>query len=180
MHVMYVCTGNICRSTFAERWSQHLAPAGFTFSSAGTMAMAGDPMDRDMADQLVRHGGDPSGFVSRQLSLQMLRDVDLVLTMDRRHKAYVVEEVPGLTRRTHTLGHFLHAVDDLAAAGPLSRGPELVDAVSRLRITSSHAESVEDPYRQGPEKAAEVAGQLVDWVTRAVESLAGQRLVERR
>lgn len=176
MHILYVCTGNICRSTFAERWSQQLTPAGMTFSSAGTMAMVGQGMDADMADQLRRHGGDPSGFEARQASLSILRDVDLVLTMERRHKAYVLEEMPGLTRRTHTLGHFLRAVDELAASGPVPRGQELLEAVSRVRVPSSRAESVEDPYRRGPQKAAEVSDQLVDWVGRAVEALAGQRL----
>lgn len=173
MRVLYVCTGNICRSTFAERWSSHLAPAGLSFSSAGTMAMVGDPMDGDMAHELRLRGGDPEGFVSRQVSLPILRETDLVLTMERRHKAYVVEEMPGLVRRTFTLGHFLHVAEELAAAGQRPAGDELVQAVSRVRVPSSRSESVEDPYRQGPEKSAEVAAQLEDWTGRVVRMLAG-------
>ncbi|WP_374928544.1 low molecular weight phosphatase family protein [Kytococcus sedentarius] len=172
MHILYVCTGNICRSTFAERWSRRLAPQGLTFSSAGTMALVGNPMEELMAQELRRRGGDPEGFAARQVSLPILRDADLVLTMERRHKAYVVDEMPSLIRRTHTLGHFLHAVDELAAAGPVPSGAALVDAVSRLRVPSSRAESVEDPYRRGPEKAARAAEQLEAWVGRAVEALS--------
>ena len=178
MHILYVCTGNICRSTFAERWSRHLAPHGLTFSSAGTMALVGNPMDELMAHELRRRGGDPEGFAARQVSLPILREADLVLTMERRHKAYVVDEMPSLTRRTHTLGHFLHAVDELAAAGPVPSGPALVDAVSRVRVPSSRAESVEDPYRRGPEKAAQAGQQLEAWVARVVGALASSPPVD--
>ncbi|WP_462418557.1 arsenate-mycothiol transferase ArsC [Kytococcus sp. Marseille-QA3725] len=176
MNILFVCTGNICRSTFAERWSRHVAPAGLRFASAGTMALVGHPMDADMAHELRQRGGDPEGFEARQVALGILRETDLVLTMERRHKAYVVEEVPGLTRRTHTLGHFVRLVDELAARGPLPAGPELVEAVSGLRLPSSRSESVDDPYRRGPEVAARVSEQLTDWVGRAVGALGGLQI----
>ncbi|PKZ42159.1 hypothetical protein [Kytococcus schroeteri] len=176
MNILYVCSGNICRSTFAERLSRHLAPAGLSFASAGTTALVGHAMEDQMAAELRRRGGDPDGFASRQVALPLLREADLVLTMERGHKAYVVEEAPGLTRRTHTLGHFVRSVDELAARGPVPSGPELVQAVAALRLPSSRAESVEDPYRRSPEVAARVAEQLTDWVGRAVGALAGRPL----
>ena len=53
MHVLFVCTGNICRSPTAERLAVAYAArhgiADFTSSSAGTHAVIGHPIHPDAA-----------------------------------------------------------------------------------------------------------------------------------
>ena len=67
--VVFVCTGNICRSPLAERLAAHLDPHT-SFASAGTHAMVGSDMDAGMAAELSRLGGDPSDFSPRLIDAQ--------------------------------------------------------------------------------------------------------------
>jgi protein-tyrosine phosphatase len=106
--VLFVCTGNICRSPVAERlFIAHLASVGMPdvidVRSAGTMASTGRPIHPHSAAALVALGGDPSGFSARQLTAEDVRSADIVLTMTRRHRRSVLGLDPRGLRRTFTL-----------------------------------------------------------------------------
>ena len=73
--ILYVCTGNICRSPLAERLLTMRLDAAlgqrssvFGVTSAGTHGWDGSEMDPAAASQLIRLGGDPAGFTGRQLT----------------------------------------------------------------------------------------------------------------
>ncbi len=77
MRLLFVCTGNVCRSSIAERLAgawvrQKLAhsPEADTvqINSAGLSAVAGRPIDPHSAAALVDLGGDPTGFRSRDFT----------------------------------------------------------------------------------------------------------------
>lgn len=156
MHLMFVCTGNICRSPYAERRAQQLAPQ-LTVTSSGTQAMVGDAMYPDMADQLQQRGGDPVGFASRQLDAALAQQPDLILTASARHRRWIVEDWPALARRTFTVDQFARAaarVEDLT-------GTELIDQVHRMRPRAESSGDIPDPYLRGPEAAAHCAD-LID------------------
>lgn len=161
MHVLFICTGNLCRSPIAERlattWLQHgsggLERDGVRITSAGLLAADGDPMDPRSAAALVGLGGDPSGFRSRRLTSELTADADLVLTMTRRHRRSVLEMTPRGLRRTFTLREaavLLRRAD----LGGLARTP--VDERARqlgLRLdaqrawhASSRSDDIEDPF----------------------------------
>ena len=102
--VLVVCRGNLCRSPLAERLFRLRTPKSRVLaSSAGVDAAVGEPMDPLAADELIRLGGDPSGFVARQLTPSMALDADLVLTASRRIRSEVVMLVPSALKRTFTL-----------------------------------------------------------------------------
>ena len=102
--VLVVCVGNLCRSPLAERLLQaRLADSGVRVSSAGVGAVVGAPMDASAASELTRLGGDPSGFVARQLTASMANDADLVLTATRDIRSQVVALAPTALKRTFTL-----------------------------------------------------------------------------
>lgn len=107
VHVLFVCTGNICRSPTAERLLAAHAAAegilGLSVASAGTRAVVGHPVERTAAQVLTELGGDPWGFTARQLSPEMIDDADLVLTMAAAHRAKVLAHRPAALRRTFTL-----------------------------------------------------------------------------
>lgn len=176
MHLLYVCTGNICRSPIAERLTLLAATralgagaSGIRVSSAGTDAAPGRPMHPFSARALGDRGGDPSGFVSRPLTRDW--DADLVLTMTRRQRTVVMSATPRAMRRTFTLREAagLLEIADLTGLGDVSlnqRASELaarLDAVRRHRF-SGPADDVTDPIGQPPEAhtaaAADVAGAL--------------------
>ncbi len=106
MHVLFVCTGNICRSPTAERLTCAFAAEhglGLNASSAGTRAVIGYGMEPTAAEVLRSMGGNPEGFRARQLSPAIVGDADLILTMTTRHRDRVLAESPQAMRRTFTL-----------------------------------------------------------------------------
>src|SRR3954466_14540445 len=99
MRLLFVCTGNICRSPLAERlaaaWAEQSLGAGAArvhIWSAGTEGRDGKPMDAKSASALSRLGGDPTGFKARTFVPDMADVADLVLTMTRRHRRLVLAE----------------------------------------------------------------------------------------
>jgi protein-tyrosine phosphatase len=88
VHVVFVCTGNICRSPIAEKVFAHeLERAGVTgvvVTSAGTGGWhIGDPAD-DRAAALLRAEGYPHEHAARQVDEEQLA-ADLVVALDRGH-----------------------------------------------------------------------------------------------
>ena len=90
--VLFVCTGNICRSPTAEGVLRHkLAEAGLDgrvgVDSAGTIDFhAGDPPDPRAIKQAAQRGYDISAQRARQLRQADFADFDLILCMDRVHE----------------------------------------------------------------------------------------------
>jgi len=96
--IVFVCTGNICRSPMAEVITRALAAAtelddGSTMAdhlelrSAGTGPWHdGDPMHPLAADALVRGGYPRPRHVARQFATSEIGRIDLIVALDRRHR----------------------------------------------------------------------------------------------
>jgi protein-tyrosine phosphatase len=163
--ILIVCTGNICRSPFAERLlSSRLrerlgteAASRFEVSSAGTWGLVGEPMQPEAASALVAHGGDPSGFVARELTAALVTDADLVLGATREHRAAAVTFDPRASSRTLTLrefGRLLGPVGPAAIAGddPVERMRAVLSAAIANRglvpAADPRDDDIADPYGQ--------------------------------
>jgi protein-tyrosine-phosphatase len=94
-NLLFVCSGNTCRSPLAEaiasaalheRGWRHVAVA-----SAGTGAAAGTPASENSVLIGAEHGLDLSGHRSRTLSEDIVDWADLVLAMSPSHIAAVVD-----------------------------------------------------------------------------------------
>ena len=72
-------------------------------SSAGVRALVGDPMHEQSAAELRRLGGDPTDFVSSQVTGHRILAADLVLTATRDLRSRVLEEAPRALKRTFTI-----------------------------------------------------------------------------
>ena len=97
VHVLFICTGNICRSPTAERLLRAYAAEGgheVTASSAGTHGLVGHPMDPTAATVLQQLGGESDGFVARRISARIAEDADIVLAMTARHRDEVLAIAP--------------------------------------------------------------------------------------
>jgi protein-tyrosine phosphatase len=160
LHVLFVCTGNICRSPTAERlaaaYGSRFQIPDFRVSSAGTRAMVAHPIQREAALVLEKLGGETSNFAARQLTSRIASDADLVLTMTTAHRDTVLELAPHQLHRTFTLSeaarlaseHNARNVADLAALRPNLAGHELSDVL--------------DPLGQSAEYFSMVAAQIAD------------------
>jgi len=89
MRILFVCTGNICRSPTAEGVFRALAEQGglkVHVDSAGTHDYhVGAPPDRRSAAHAKRRGYDLSALRARQLSAADFESFDLLVAMDRGH-----------------------------------------------------------------------------------------------
>jgi protein-tyrosine phosphatase len=90
MHILVVCTANICRSPTGEGVLKHLIEeAGLAsdiiIDSAGTKAGSGTPPD--IRSRLLAEGKGSSlkGISSRPIVMRDYRDFDLILAMDAKH-----------------------------------------------------------------------------------------------
>ncbi|MGY2078747.1 arsenate reductase/protein-tyrosine-phosphatase family protein [Modestobacter sp. SYSU DS0657] len=174
MRILFVCTGNICRSPLAERlatvWAEQSLgrnAAGIAIRSAGFEGLDGKPMDKRSGRALIDLGGDPTGFTARTLVAPMADRADLVLTMTRRHRRLVLAGAPRALRRTFTLpeaADLLHQVDVTGIAElPLAeRARELAVRLNsgRAHRRTDEADDVEDPIGQSSTVHADVAGHI--------------------
>src|SRR6266702_1093532 len=89
-HVLFVCTGNICRSPLAASLLERaLKERGIdvTVSSAGTGAWDGAPASEGAYLVGLERGLDLSGHRARLLKRELVERADLILTMARHHRA---------------------------------------------------------------------------------------------
>ncbi|WP_327083161.1 low molecular weight phosphatase family protein [Mycolicibacterium chlorophenolicum] len=120
LHILFVCTGNICRSPTAERLTGAFGRTHnlteLKSTSAGTRAVIGHPIHREAARVLERLGGDSSEFVARQITTRIASQADLVLTMTKLHRDAVLELAPHKLHRTYTLVEAAKLVTDFGAS----------------------------------------------------------------
>jgi protein-tyrosine-phosphatase len=102
MHLLFVCTGNTCRSPMAEAIARAMATErGLTdvaVSSAGTSAWDGAPASDPAVLVAMEHGMDLTGHRSRVLSREIVEGADLILTMGPHH----LERAVAFSGRDHS------------------------------------------------------------------------------
>lgn len=90
MRILFICTGNICRSPMAEV----IARNGGKFtkvSSAGIYAFEGLGMTPTAKKALKKRGFKiGKGFKSTQFSTQMLGNFDTIVCMKESHKEFIL------------------------------------------------------------------------------------------
>ncbi|PQE00644.1 low molecular weight phosphatase family protein [Mycobacterium sp. EPG1] len=138
MRILFVCTGNICRSPTAERlaiaYGAQLDMPDLQIESAGVRAVVGHAIHPYAALVIEGLGADPTNFSARQLNPRIASGADLILTMTQEHRDQVLERAPRAFRRTFTLTEAaqlarLPAADSVADLADLRTmsGPKVTD-----------------------------------------------------
>ncbi|SBS75849.1 Protein tyrosine phosphatase (modular protein) [uncultured Mycobacterium sp.] len=167
LHLLFVCTGNICRSPTAERLADTFAAGlgipDFKTSSAGTRAVINHPIHTDAAVVLEKLGGSAADFSARQLTPRIASDADLVLTMTRAHRNAVLERAPRQLHRTFTLLEAAHLVAQF--------DPQNLADLAALRghVPAREVLDISDPIGQQSQVFVAVGSQIADLLPPVLE-----------
>ncbi len=112
--ILFVCTGNTCRSSMAEGFFNELVKtvpelSDYLGESAGLAACDGDFASAEAIDVLKNEWNiDLYGHRARCLNESILRDSYLILTMTRQHKEMILNAFPQLEPNTFTLMEYAY------------------------------------------------------------------------
>jgi protein-tyrosine-phosphatase len=94
--ILSVCTGNSCRSVMAAGLLEDLlkGKGDYKIINAGTAAIKGMPATSEAIQVMSEQNIDVSGHRSSPLSDEMIKQADLILVMERRHKENILSRSP--------------------------------------------------------------------------------------
>ncbi len=177
VRVLFVCTGNVCRSPSAEVLLRACAePSQVTVTSAGLHALVDEPVDPPTADALAERGIDAGAHRGRQFLASMAADADLVLTAETAHRDQVMTEVPAAFRRIFTMKEFGRLVADFTGGTPTDAIAFAAAARGVEGEVPAGADDITDPFGGPLPRAREIVAELAD----AVDVIAGALGVRRR
>ena len=171
-NVLFVCTGNLCRSPTAEalavRELRRQPGAPLRFISAGTHAVEGNPAAIRSVAAAEERGADLERHHARELTRRRVRAADLILCMAADHRPYVLAFDRGAARRTFLLASFTRAISQWAW---LARSPAELVAMAGEHVRELPGDDVEDPLGGEPERFADCAERLDGLVTPVIAAL---------
>lgn len=108
--VLFVCTGNSCRSVMAEgllkKYLKELGRSDIEVASAGTRSLDGLPPTEETINVLKAEGVAMGDFRSRNVTAEMIKNADLILAMEDMHKDEVLRRASEAAGKIFLLKEF--------------------------------------------------------------------------
>ena len=92
MNILFVCTGNTCRSPMAEGYLRSKGIDGVTVLSRG-LASDGSPVSLNSKTAMAEVGIDIGGHISRQITDRDINKADKIICLSPSHKAVLLSAV---------------------------------------------------------------------------------------
>jgi protein arginine phosphatase len=142
--VLFVCTGNTCRSPMAEAILKSQNITGLEVKSAGVYASHGQPASR-YAKEVLDDNQIPHNHASRLLSEEDLEWATHILTMTEGHKHAITQMFPNAQEKIFTIKEFVS--------------------------TDEYNKDVFDPFGGSKEIYAQTFDELKDLVDKLIEKM---------
>ena len=108
--ILFVCTGNSCRSVMAHGLLRHmLAKKGrkeIQVLSAGVSTFGGLGATAETIEVMRREGVDVSGHISQPVTPELIRNADIIFCMEELHRESILDRVPEAGPKVHLLKTF--------------------------------------------------------------------------
>ncbi|MBM3892162.1 MAG: low molecular weight protein arginine phosphatase, partial [Verrucomicrobia bacterium] len=106
--ILFVCTGNVCRSPMAEGWARHLLAGrdDIRVMSAGLGTADGQPPSDYAVDAMRQLGVDISGHRSQRLTPELADEADFIFGLAQSHVDSVIMNCPEAADRVYLLREF--------------------------------------------------------------------------
>ena len=136
--VLFVCTGNVCRSPMAEGiFRKMLGDRGLSdiveADSAGTWALDGYPATPLAVQAVARMGVDISRHRARTVTVDDLREADLVLVMEEAHRIHLFHMAPELAHKVFLLSEMAGEHEEIADPYGTTRLENYVLTAEKIR-----------------------------------------------
>lgn len=110
--ILFVCTGNSCRSIMAEglmrKRLEELGKTDIVINSAGIAATNGASPTDETVEVMKEAGIDVSDAHSKDIAIGMIDNSDLILVMDDVHKKEVIRRSPEAASKTFLLKEYAY------------------------------------------------------------------------
>ncbi|MDO5722483.1 MAG: hypothetical protein Q4P06_08095 [Actinomycetaceae bacterium] len=195
--LLYVCTGNICRSAYLHARTAAELSSAWVVESAGTGAVVGhdveDFMRRELDLRKVEHC-----HAARQVTPKILRSSGLIVAFTKRHWRFVIQDEPTVLRRAFTAYALSQSAKQVYSSrefeelvsisattqheGSISSHPvfiqwrDLLYATMRDQGGPAAFADVEDPYMRGQEAATACARECDELLEPVLTSLRALNL----
>ncbi len=146
LRVIFVCTGNICRSPMGVGiMKDRLQKEGidsFEVTSMGTHGLDNKPASSNGAKICAEHGIDISDHRSRELIIHEMDRADIIFCMEKVHKEYIRVFFPRFEDKTQLLGAWPDRKENRKAGIPDPYGKSERAYRKTFKVISDHIDYV--------------------------------------
>lgn len=146
MKIMYICTGNICRSAMAHKMLEKKAREqnkDIQVYSCGVFAMNGDVPTYEGIQVMKEYGIDLKNHRATHIRNSKIEDMDIILCATTSHKNNVINMYPGLKEKVYTMKEYAgYDKNDMDIKDPWGYGievyrncaKEIEDCIDKMRV----------------------------------------------
>ncbi|PAB58309.1 low molecular weight protein arginine phosphatase [Anaeromicrobium sediminis] len=139
MNILFVCTGNTCRSPMAEALMKKLIEKhnlNINIYSAGIFTMDGLSPSENSILAMDEIGINIRDYKSNTITRELINNSDLILTMTENHKQKILQIIPKISNKIYTLKEYGKVNGDINILDPYGQNVHVYkacrDEINRL------------------------------------------------